>query len=92
MNNLFRINKFVLWGISFKVSFLNGIKRIVVSKFNPYTKNMNNIDAYVTNSLSLNDKEVISHTSRRWKIKWSEPLKLDKIGDETKKIRIGPSL
>ena len=57
-----------IWGANFKVSFLNGIKRIVVSKPDPYTKNMGKIDVYVTNNLSLNDKEVVSHASRRWKI------------------------
>ena len=29
-----------IWGANFKVSSLNGIKRIVVSKPDPYTKNM----------------------------------------------------
>jgi len=57
-----------IWGADFKVSFLNGTKRIVVSKPDPYTKNMDEIDVYVTNNLSLSDKEIVSHASRRWKI------------------------
>jgi len=60
-----------IWGANFKVSFLNGIKRVVTSKLDPYTKDMDKIDVYVTNNLSLNDKEVVSHASRRWKIEVS---------------------
>jgi len=33
-----------IWGANFKVSFLNGIKRIVISKPDPYSQDMDKID------------------------------------------------
>ncbi len=42
-------------------------KRIVISKPDPYTKDMKRIDSYVTENLSLEDEEIVHHFSQRWK-------------------------
>ena len=56
-----------IWGANFRVQSLGGIQRIVISKPDPYTKDMKRIDAYVTDYLSLKDKEIVHHFSRRWR-------------------------
>ena len=48
-------------------SLLEVRERIVISKPDPYTKDMKRIDVYVTNNLSLKDKEIVYHFSRRWR-------------------------
>jgi len=56
-----------IWGANFKVPSLGGIQKIVISKPDPYTKDMKRIDGYVTNNLSLKDKEIVYHFSQRWR-------------------------
>jgi len=56
-----------IWGASFRVQSLGGTLRIVISKPDLYTKDMKRIDVYVTNNLSLKDKEIVYHFSRRWR-------------------------
>jgi len=46
-------------------SLLEVRERIVISKLDPYTKDMKRIDVYVTGNLSLKDKEIVHHFSRR---------------------------
>ena len=57
-----------IYGANFQVSPLKGTQRVVISKPNPYTTNMGEIDVYVTDDLSLTDREIVLHASRRSKI------------------------
>jgi len=56
-----------IWAANFRVQSLGGTQRIVISKPDPYTKDMKRIDVYVTNNLSLKDKEIVYHFSQRWR-------------------------
>jgi SRSO17 transposase len=56
-----------IWGANFRVQSLGGTQRIVISKPDPYTKDIKRIDVYVTNNLSLKDKEIVYHFSQRWR-------------------------
>jgi len=76
-----------IWGANFKVSFLDDIKRVVISKPNPYTMDMDKIDVYVTDNLSLGDKEIVLHISKRWKIEDFYRDAKDNLGFDQYQVR-----
>jgi len=56
-----------IWGANFRVPSLGDTLRIVISKPDPYTKDIKRTDVYVTNNLFLKDKEIVHRFTRRWR-------------------------
>ncbi|GAG03463.1 unnamed protein product [marine sediment metagenome] len=55
-----------IWGANFRVQSLGGTgEDRYLTREDHYTKDMKRIDVYVTENLSLKDKEIVHHFSRR---------------------------